>query len=227
MMKFIFLSFIPLVGTALGAILGIFNNFNDKFEKQEEILVAVATGILEAICFNLLIESLENLRNKSLFIGILIGFLFIVLMNFFTKKSKSNIKTKLFWAMLIHNIPEGLIIGIALSGKEIVQALSLIFSISLQNVPDGMVVSMPAVSTLGKKRALILGILSGIVEPIASMAIILTTNSLHIQVLEPFLTGFSLSAIIMITAELIKECKMRTLMAITAIITIIFNSILS
>ena len=229
MVEFIILSFIPLAGTALGAFLGIFNNFNNKFEKQEEILVAVATGILEAICFSLFVESFENIRNKNLFIGILIGFLFILLMNLFTKKSKSNnIKLKLFWAMLIHNIPEGIIIGIALSSQASLQALSLVFSISLQNIPDGIVVSMPAVSTLGKKRALLLGIFSGVVEPIAALLIgTLAANSTHISTLEPILTGFSLSAIIMITFELIRECQKRYTMAFTAMITIIFNSILS
>lgn len=225
MIKLFILSFIPLIGTTLGAILGIFNN---KFEKQEEILVAVATGILEAICFSLLIESIENLRSKGLFIGILAGFLFIVIMNFLAKKSNLNLKAKLFWAMLIHNIPEGIIIGIALAGKETLQTISIILSITLQNVPDGLVVSMPVVFTHGKRRALFLGIVSGIVEPVAALLIVISvTNSFNIQYFKPFLTGFSFSAIVMITIELVKECKKNPLMITTAIITIIFNSILS
>lgn len=225
MIKLFILSFVPLIGTTLGAVLGIFNN---KFEKQDEFLVAVATGILEAICFSLLIESIENARSKGLFVGILAGFLFIVLMNLLAHKNNLNTKSKLFWAMLIHNIPEGIIIGIALAGKETIQALSLILSVTLQNVPDGLVVSMPIVLTHGKKKALFLGIISGIVEPIAALLIVASaSNSLNIQDFEPFLTGFSFSAIVMITIELIKECKKNILMFSVAIITIIFNSILS
>ncbi len=224
MIKLFILSFVPLVGTTLGAILGI---FNDKFEKQDEVLVAVATGILEAICFSLLLESIEIIRDQALFVGILAGFLFIAFMNFLAHKKTLNTKSKLFWAMLIHNIPEGIIIGIALASKEIVQALSLIFSITLQNVPDGLVVSMPAVSRHGKRRAILLGIISGAVEPIAALLILVSaSSSFNVQAFGPFLTGFSFSAIVMITVELIKECKKNLLMFLVAIITIIFNSIL-
>lgn len=224
MIGFVILSLIPLVGTSLGAILGIFNN---KFDKQEEILVAVATGILGAICFSLLIEASDYIQYKELFIGMLVGFLFIVLMNFFAKRCNFNVKSKLFWAMLIHNIPEGIVIGIALAGKETFQIFSIIFSVTLQNVPDGLVVSMPIVSTYGKKRALFLGVLSGVVEPIASLFIVISaTHAVNLQILEPFLIGFSLSAIVMITFELIKECNRYLLMVATAFITIIFNSIL-
>lgn len=225
MIELFILSFIPLVGTTLGAIIGILNS---KFEAQEEILVAVATGILEAICFSLLLESFALVRNKELYIGISAGFLFIVLMNYLAHKNKLNVKAKLFWAMLIHNIPEGIVIGITLAGKETFQTFSVIFSISLQNVPDGLVVSMPAVSTHGKKHALLLGIMSGVVEPLASILIgFCAMHSFNLQVIEPFLTGFSFAAIVMITIELVKECKKNTLMIVTAIITIIFNSILS
>ena len=59
MMKLFILSLIPLAGTTLGAFLGILNS---KFDKQEGILVAVATGILEAICLNLLVESIDYIR---------------------------------------------------------------------------------------------------------------------------------------------------------------------
>ena len=225
MMKLFILSLIPLAGTTLGAFLGILNS---KFDKQEGILVAVATGILEAICLNLLVESIDYIRFIELYIGMLVGFLFIVLMNYLAKKSNFSVKSKLFFAMLIHNIPEGIIIGIALVGKEAFQTLSVVLSVTLQNIPDGLVVSMPLVPTHGKKRAVLYGFLSGVVEPIASMLIAISAvHSISIQSIEPLLTGFSLSAIVLITIELLKECNKKFLMIFTAIITIIFNSILS
>ena len=57
MIRFLILSLVPLIGTAIGSTLGIFNNFNNKFEDQEEVLVAVATGILASISLNLFVEA--------------------------------------------------------------------------------------------------------------------------------------------------------------------------
>lgn len=226
MIRFLILSLVPLIGTTIGSTLGIFNNFNNKFEDQEEILVAVATGILASISLNLFIEAFESLKKPSLFIGILIGFIFILLMNNFARKNeKANINTKLFWAMLIHNIPEGIIIGIALANRTIVESFTLILSISLQNIPDGLVVSMPLVTVKGKKSALSYGVFSGIVEPIAAMLVVFTaTYTTNIMRFEPLLTGFSLATVLIITIELLKDCKKKHGIVVTsAIITTVFN----
>lgn len=229
MIRFLFLSLVPLIGTSIGSTLGIFNNFNNKFEDQEEVLVAVATGILASISLNLFMEAFESLKNPSLFIGIFIGFLFIFIMNYFTRKNEktNNINSKLFWAMLIHNIPEGIIIGIALANRNFVESFTLILSISLQNIPDGLVVSMPLVKIKGKNSALCYGVLSGIVEPIAAMIVVFTAaHTTNITRFEPLLTGFSLATVLMITIELLKDCKKkyRTVVA-AAIFTTIFNAV--
>ncbi len=218
------LTFIPLLGTSIGSFLGTIDNFNKKYERQEETLVAVATGILCSITFNLFSEVLENVRNKGLFIGILVGFLFTILMNVFSHKNNLTVREKLFWAMIIHNIPEGIIVGISLVSKEILPAM--ILSISLQNIPDGLVVSMPLVSTKGKKKALCYGIFSGVVEPIAAILIMTTSGRWPIQKIEPFLIGFAFSAILMIVIELLKECKRKGIVLIIATVTQVFSSIL-
>lgn len=221
------LTLIPLIGTSIGAFFGTLEHLSSKFEKREDMLVAVATGILGSISFSLFLEATENLR-ATLFIGIAIGILSMLAMNSLAHKNNLSIKHKLFWAMLIHNIPEGMVIGIALASKEVIPAtFSLIASISLQNIPDGLVVAMPLVPKEGKKRALLVGILSGVVEPIASILIIITAGRLsNLQAFEPLLIGFSLSAIIMITMELFKECKSKKIIFVIAVVTTVFNSIL-
>lgn len=220
------LSFVPLVGTSLGALLGIFNNLNNRFRKQEDDLVAVATGILGSITLNLFFEAIENVRYPSTLIGAAVGFVFILFMEYCANHKDITVKSKLFWAMLIHNIPEGIVIGIALANTNIITSVPLIFSISLQNVPDGLVVSMPLVSTQGKKKALLFGIISGIVEPIASILIILSAKGANIRLIGPFLIGFSFTTILMITFELLKDCNKKKLAFYAAVITTIFNSVL-
>lgn len=222
------LSFIPLVGTFFGALLGIYNNFNNKFKEPEDVLVAVATGVLGSISFNLLFEAIEKIRYYSMFIGLIAGFVFIFFMNYCATRTNITTKSKLFWAMLIHNIPEGIIIGIALTNTNLMLAIPLLISISLQNVPDGLVVSMPIVSTKGRKKALLLGIGSGIVEPIASILIILSaSHATNIRMIEPFLIGFSFSSILMITFELLQDCNKKKVALGALIFTAIFNSILN
>lgn len=227
----ILLSLIPLAGTTIGSVLGVLNCFNNKLKKSEDFLVAVATGILGSISLSLLLEAInipKDLRNVScLVLGILIGFLFIFIMD---KTAKQLVATrhKLFTAMLIHNIPEGILVGISLANAGLLKSITIIASISIQNIPDGLVVSMPLVSVKGKNKALLYGILSGVVEPIAAIAIMyLAINSTNIKVIETFLIGISISTIIMITIDLLKECESKKTAIIAAIITTIFNFVLS
>lgn len=226
MLRYI-LALVPLVGTTVGAVLGTVDHLSSNFEKQEDRLVAVATGILCSIAVNLFFEA-TNTVQWTLFIGIAIGIFLMILFNSLAHKNNISVRHKLFWAMLIHNVPEGMVIGISLANKNVLPAtFSLVFSISLQNIPDGLVVSMPLVAKDGKKKAAIFGILSGVVEPIASMLIMITAGRLsNLQLFEPFFIGFSLSAITMIAIELLKDCKDKKIVLIAAIITTAFNSIL-
>lgn len=222
MLKYI-LACIPLLGTSIGAFTATFHN---RLEEKEDTLVAVATGILSAITFNLFTEALGNIR-YSLFVGIAVGFLFMWVMNSIAHQKNLTTRSKVFWGMLIHNIPEGIVIGTSLASKNILPAtISIIIGIAIQNIPDGMVVSASLVSTRGKAKAILIGILSGIVEPVATIAIIIAAGKfVHIQRVEAFLIGFSLSAILVIAWELLKECKEKKIVLVIAIATIVFTSI--
>lgn len=215
----------PLIGTSIGAYLGILkHNTKGNIDVQEDSLVAIATGILGTISISLCAETIEYRRNIYLAIGFLFGIIFIFLINKITNQETTH--AKLFWAMLVHNIPEGILIGIALSGQITIQSLSLIASVSLQNIPDGLVVSLAASSKHEKNKALSLGILSGIVEPIATALIIFLVQNADIYKIEPLFIGFSVITILHIELELLKDCtKIRTA-AISFLVTTLFNWIL-
>lgn len=225
MMKIIF-SFVPLVGTSIGSIFGVFDALYKKLHKEEDFLVAVATGILLSITLNLFLESfgfITNLRCLLIWlVGLIIGIFSINIMNQVSTYTSST-QYKLFWAMLIHNIPEGILVGIALLNSSIVKTMPLVISITLQNIPDGMVVSMPLVSKKGKNTALLLGIFSGAVEPISALFIIFMVKRVTgLQIIEPLLIGFSFSAISLIARELMNDCINKKTALITCIISSIF-----
>lgn len=219
----LFLSLVPLVGTSLGSYLGV-TKHNSKIDQQEDLLVAIATGILGAICINLCFEMFKYIRNVNLMIGMMTGVVFILLMNQITNQETTH--SKLFWAMLIHNIPEGIVIGIALSSAINVQNIGIVASVSLQNIPDGLVVSMATSPKYGRRKAILLGVISGIVEPIATAIIIIATRNADISLIEPLFIGFSVAAIISIELDLLKSCKKMKLLIISFILTLLFNGIL-
>lgn len=219
----LFLSLVPLVGTSLGSYLGV-TKHNSKIDQQEDLLVAIATGILGAICINLCFEAFKYIRNVNLMIGMMTGVVFILLMNQITNQETTH--SKLFWAMLIHNIPEGIVIGIALSSAINVQNIGIVASVSLQNIPDGLVVSMATSPKYGRRKAILLGVISGIVEPIATAIIIIATRNADISLIEPLFIGFSVAAIISIELDLLKSCKKMKLLIISFILTLLFNGIL-
>lgn len=225
MVKILF-SFVPLLGTSIGSVLGIFESLYKKLYKEEDFLVAVATGILLSITVSLCSESfgfVVNLRSLIIWlVGLMTGIFSINIMNRFSTCTSST-QYKLFWAMLVHNIPEGILIGISLLNSSVVVAIPLVISITLQNIPDGMVVSMPLVSKKGRKIALLFGILSGAVEPVVSLSIIFMVREASVvQIIEPLLIGFSLSAIFLIAMELMDDCINKKVALATCIISSIF-----
>lgn len=223
MAKIFLLSLLPLAGTSLGACLGVLKS-KTQVDNQEETLVAIATGILGAICINLCVEAFTYVRDIKLLVGIMVGFVFTFLMNKIT--NQEAIHSKLFWAMLIHNIPEGIIVGIALADKITIPKLGIIASVSLQNVPDGLVVSMAALSKHGKFNAFLLGFLSGIVEPIAVAIIFFFMRTIDLEMVEPIFIGFSIASILFIEWDLLKSCHRTKILIVSLAFTLFFNGIL-
>ena len=122
--------------------------------------------------------------------------------------------TMLMLAVTLHNIPEGMAVGVVFAGMlsgdasiSLMGAVALSVGIALQNFPEGAIISMPLKSAgMSKMKAFHYGWLSGIVEPIASLVTILL-SSLVIPIL-PYLLAFAAGAMIyVVIEELIPEAN--------------------
>ena len=220
---------IPFLGTSLGAALVFFMK-KDLDPKIQKILSGFAAGIMVAASvWSLLIPSMEmsSDRGKLAFIpaavGFCLGMLFLLLLDktvphMHLDESQEGIKTNLqkttmmVLAVTLHNIPEGMAVGILYAGwasgsAQISQAgaLSLALGIPIQNFPEGAIISMPLHSKgLSKSKACWYGILSGIVEPIAGLITILL-SSLVMPVLPYFLSFAAGAMIFVVIEELVPE----------------------
>ena len=185
--------FIPFIGTIIGTSMVFFmkNTLNKCFEK---ILLGSASGVMiAASIWSLLMPSIEMAKNQNMIewmpatIGFILGIVFLILTDSFISKLeiKLNLKQKsesfknnlmLFLAVTLHNIPEGMAVGVAFAGvisenasMTMLGAMSLAIGIGIQNIPEGAIISMPLkVSGISKIKAFLYGFISGIVEPIAA-----------------------------------------------------------
>ena len=130
-------------------------------------------------------------------------------------KAKLKNTTMLVLAVTLHNIPEGMAVGVVLAGTLIgnlnmtfAGTIALAIGIATQNFPEGAIISMPLKSEgISKTRAFIYGTLSGIVEPIAAIITILLTNI--VEPILPYLLSFAAGAMIyVVVEELIPESQM-------------------
>ena len=224
--------FIPFLGTTIGAAMVFLmkNNLNDKVEK---ILLGFASGVMVAAAvWSLLIPSIEMASKQKVVawlpasIGFIFGIIFLLVLDniiphlHLKSTEAEGIKTKLkkttmmVLAVTLHNIPEGMAVGVALagaisknSGITISSAIALSIGIAIQNFPEGAIISMPLAEegeTRGK--AFLYGMLSGIVEPIGAGITILLT-SLVVPIL-PYLLSFAAGAMIyVVVEELIPESQ--------------------
>ena len=117
-------------------------------------------------------------------------------------KLTSKNTVMLFITVTLHNIPEGMAVGVALAGAmngnigvTIASAISLAIGIAIQNFPEGAIISMPLKNSgLSKFKAFIYGTLSGIVEPIAAIITLCFTNS--IVLILPYILAFAAGAMV-------------------------------
>ena len=215
---------IPFAGTSLGAAMVFFlsRQISDGLQK---ILTGFAAGVMVAASFwSLLLPSLESSEGmgKLSFLPAAAGFLagmgFLLLLDEVTphmhldhqeEGPRSGLKrtTKLILAVTLHNIPEGMAVGVVYagalageSGVSMTAALILAVGIAIQNFPEGAIVSMPLLAEgMPKKRTFLYGVLSGAVEPAAALATILAAG-LAVPVL-PYLLAFAAGAMFYVVVE--------------------------
>ena len=224
---------IPFAGTALGSAMVIFLKNNIK-QSVEKLLLGFASGVMiAASIWSLLISAIEMSEQQGKIgwiapaIGFLLGMIFLLVLDSVIPhmhldkekpegvKSKLKKTTMLVLAVTLHNIPEGMAVGVTFAGAilgnagiTITGAFALAIGIAIQNFPEGAIISMPLKSEgVSKGKAFLYGALSGIVEPIGAIITICLTN-LVIPIL-PYLLSFAAGAMIyVVVEELIPESQM-------------------
>lgn len=216
---------IPFVGTSLGAA-GVFVMKKDLNPAVQKALTGFAAGVMVAAAiWSLLIPSMEESEAMGVWafvpavVGFWIGTLFLLLLDhviphlhMYADKaegihSQLSRTTMLVLAVTLHNIPEGMAVGVVLAGWmtgateiSIGGALALSIGIAIQNFPEGAIISMPLrASGLSKIKAFGGGVLSGIVEPIGGLLTILAA-SMIVPVL-PYLLAFAAGSMMYVVVE--------------------------
>ena len=223
---------IPFLGTTLGAAM-VFLMKKEMNKKVEKILLGFASGVMiAASVWSLLIPSIEMTETQGKVawipaaIGFLLGIVFLLVLDSVVPhmhlesekpegmKSKLKKTTMMVFAVTLHNIPEGMAVGVTFAGAiaqnagiTIAGAFALAVGIAIQNFPEGAIVSMPLKSEgVSKPKAFLYGTLSGIVEPIGAIITILLTNAV-VPIL-PYLLSFAAGAMIyVVVEELIPESQ--------------------
>jgi len=231
--------------TALGAALVIF--FKRVNKSVMDAMLGFAAGVMIAASFwSLLspsIEMAENLNMNSAlitFLGFFLGGLLLfvgdkIFSLLDKKKNKSKVKRSLMLisSITLHNIPEGLAVGVAfgsiaygLEGATVMSACLLALGIGLQNFPEGTAVSVPLRRDgFSRKKAFFYGQLSGIVEPLSGVIGALLV--VKIRFLLPFLLSFAAGAMIyVVVEELIPESQTNKKKDLMALFTLIGFSVM-
>lgn len=233
--------------TSLGAaVVFLFKKINKNIM---DACLGLSAGImLAATFFSLLIPALEMAEYLNLIswiivsIGVLLGGLLLYIGNIlFTRitnnKSVTSSKRKLMliFSITLHNIPEGMAIGVAfasigygLENAALASAVMLAIGIGIQNFPEGCAVSLPLKREgMSSKMAFLFGVLSGAVEPIS--AVLGAILIIKIQILLPLLLAFAAGAMLyVITTEIIPESQAnekKDLMALFTILGFLFMMI--
>ncbi len=202
--------------TALGASLVFF--FRGTELRFQKALLGFAGGVMTAASvWSLLLPALEQAGAESALpawlpaaLGVLLGALFILLADALQKGAAGK-ERLLFTAITLHNIPEGMAVGLAFAlaatGEGLAAALALALGIGVQNFPEGAAVSLP-LRRLGRGRAFLCGAASGAVEPVFGLLAFGAARWVH--PLMPWLLSFSAGAMLYVTAcELCPEARGR------------------
>ena len=231
-MKDMIVLLIPFLGTTLGSAMVFFMK-QEMNKRLEKLLLGFASGVMiAASVWSLLIPAIEMSEEKSSLswlpaaAGFLLGMGFLLLLDSLVPhlhmdsekpegvKSGFRKTTMLVLAVTLHNLPEGMAVGVTFAGAimqntgiTMAGALVLAVGIAIQNFPEGAIISMPLRGAgASRKKAFFYGMMSGVVEPVGSVMTIL----LAAQVVPtlPYLLAFAAGAMIyVVVEELIPEAQ--------------------
>ncbi len=223
---------IPLLGTTLGAAMVFFMKGAMKPGLQKGLLGFASGVMIAASVWSLLIPAIEMAQQAGqigwlpALVGFLAGIGFLLVLDSVIPhlhldsakpeghQSHLGKSTMLVLAVTLHNLPEGMAVGVVLAGAlaenstiTAAAALALAVGIAIQNFPEGAIISMPLISSgLTKSKAFLYGFLSGVVEPVGAILTILLTS--FITPALPYILAFAAGAMIyVVVEELIPEAQ--------------------
>lgn len=224
-MKVLYGILIPFLGTSLGAACVFFMK-KELSDRIQRALTGFAAGVMVAASiWSLLIPAIEQSESMGTWsfvpavVGFWIGILFLLLLDHLIPHLHRNSEhaegptsrlqrsTMMVLAVTLHNIPEGMAIGVVCAGylsgqAEITAAgvLALSLGIAIQNFPEGAIISMPLrAEGMKKSHAFLGGVMSGIVEPVGAVVTIMAAQ-IFVPVL-PYLLSFAAGAMLYVVVE--------------------------
>lgn len=216
---------LPLLGTTLGSAC-VFLMRDAVRDSVQRALTGFASGVMVAASiWSLLIPALEQAEALGTWsfvpaaAGFWAGVLFLLLLDHITphlhrnsaapEGPKSHLKnnTMLLLAVTLHNLPEGMAVGVVCAGYlagnvqiSAAGALALSLGIAIQNFPEGAIISIPLTAGgMSKPRAFLSGVLSGLVEPLGAAATLLAAGLVFPAL--PFLLSFAAGAMLYVVVE--------------------------
>ena len=218
---------IPFIGTTLGAAC-VYIMRNELKDRVQKGLSGFAAGVMVAASiWSLLMPAMDMVEDKlgrmawmPAAVGFLVGIAFLLFLDSVIPhqhidsdhpegiKAESLRKTTMMvLAVIIHNIPEGMAVGVSFAGViygkgDLTMAAAMVLSIgiAIQNFPEGAIISMPLKEVgVSKHKAFGMGVFSGIVEPIAAIITILL-SSIMVPIL-PYLLAFAAGAMMYVVVE--------------------------
>lgn len=217
---------LPLAGTMLGSAFVFFMK-KDIPDGLQKTLLGFASGVMVAASvWSLLIPAIEmatptpqggdGWRVVPAAVGFLAGIAFLLLIDELTPhlhvrsqkaegpRSRLSRTMMLALAVTIHNLPEGMAVGVVFAGEThgltLSAALAVSIGIAIQNIPEGAIISMPMYAEgNSRKKSFLIGTLSGVVEPVGSVAILLLAGVLGVAL--PYLLAFAAGAMMYVVVE--------------------------
>ena len=223
---------IPLLGTMLGSAFVFFMK-DEMPERLQKTLLGFASGVMVAASvWSLLIPSMDMEADSGKWavmpaaVGFMLGIAFLLILDEVTPhlhigtdnpegpRAKISRTAMLALAVTIHNLPEGMAVGVVFAGAEsgvsnisLASAIAVSLGIAIQNVPEGAIISMPMRAEGNSRwRSFLIGSLSGAVEPVGAVAVLLLASFL-IPML-PYMLAFAAGAMFyVVVEELIPEAS--------------------
>ena len=224
---------IPFIGTTLGAAMVFFLKKEMNLRVQKALLGFAAGVMIAASVASLLLPAIDMAQEQGQIawlppaVGFFLGVIFLMALDALTmhltkrkEGRKAELKTELktnrmlLMAVTLHNIPEGMVVGVSfaglLAGNEWITmagCFALAIGLAVQNFPEGAIISMPLTSRgTSRGRAFLYGTASGVIEPVAALFTLLLTRLVSLVL--AYLLAFAAGAMIyVVVEELIPESQ--------------------